>query len=130
MVVNTRISNHLNDSRLLNQGTFNHSKISTLCSSADPRFVQPDCQTNPDALAQNCLLPPALLATAPAAPAAAGGINTALLTALVAGGAFLLGAGVFGAYWYTRHREEQRHNSNEHPLQGRNGADIQEAVRE
>ena len=124
VVVNTRISNHLNDSRLLNQGAFNQGNISTLCSSADPRFVQPDCQTNPDALAQNCLLPPALLATTPAAPAVTGGISTAVLTALVAGGAFLLGAGVFGAYWYTRHREEQRHNSNEQPLQERNGAGI------
>ena len=107
MVVNTRVSDRINDIRHLNQDSLKKN-ASTLCASADPRFVQPDCQTSADALAQNCPLPPPLLI---ATPPLASGMNIALVTALVAGGAFLLGAGVFGAYWYIRHRETQTRNN-------------------
>ena len=106
VVVNTRVSDRINDTRHLNQDSLKQN-ASTLCASADPRFVQPDCQTSTDALTQNCPLPPPLLTVAPAA----GGINIALVTGLVVGGAFLLGAGVFGAYWYVRHREAQKRNN-------------------
>ena len=41
----------------------------------------------------------------------AGGMNIAVVTALVVSGAFLLGAGVFEAYWYIRHRETQPRNN-------------------
>ena len=107
VVVNTRVSDGINDIRHLNQDSLKQN-ASTLCASADPRFVQPDCQISTDALAQNCPLPPALLI---ATPPLAGGMNIAVVTALVAGGAFLLGAGVFGAYWYVRHREAQKRNN-------------------
>ena len=107
VVVNTRVSDRINDIRHLNQDSLKKN-ASTLCASADPRFVQPDCQTSADALAQNCPLPPPLLI---ATPPLASGMNIAVVTALVAGGAFLLGAGVFGAYWYIRHRETQTRNN-------------------
>ena len=107
VVVNTRVSDGINNIRFLNQDSLKQN-ASTLCASADPRFVQPDCQISTDALAQNCPLPPALLI---ATPPLAGGMNIAVVTALVVGGAFLLGAGVFGAYWYIRHRETQTHSN-------------------
>ena len=101
--VNTRLNNRLHDTGdVINQ--------STLCSSADSRFIKPDCQAT---LAQSCPMPQRVyLPTAAAAPLATG-LSTATFAAIFAGGAIvLLGAG----YCYYRQRssggEEQARRTN------------------
>ena len=107
VTINTRISDRLHDSRNINQGTLEPQRLSTLCASADPRYVQPDCQTNPNALAQNCPVPPPLLVTTPAAPPALTntGFIAAVLGGLVAGGLVLVGCTALGVYCYNRHHQ-------------------------
>ena len=107
VTINTRISDRLHDSKIINQGTMAPQSLGTLCASADPRYVQPDCQTNPDTLAQHCPLRPTLLVATPAVPPAltnAGFIAT-VLGSLVAGGLVLVGCTALGVYCYNRHRQ-------------------------
>ena len=108
VTINTRIGNRLHDSKNINQGALEPQRLSTLCASADPRYVQPDCQTNPDAL--NCpALPalPALPVATPAAPALTDsfGFIATVLGGLVAGGLVLVGCTALGVYCYNRHRQ-------------------------
>ena len=129
VTVNTRISNRLHDSRNINQGTLEQQRLMTLCASADPRYVQPDCQTRPDALAQLCPLPPVLPVATPAAPALTGtGFIITVLGALVAGGFVLVGCVALGTYCYNRHRQAPPQESDQ-PLTEINSG-TREPVRE
>ena len=82
--VNTRLNNRLYDTGgIINQ--------STLCSSADSRFLKPDCQST---LAQSCPIPQRLYLPPTAAVPLATGLSTAAIAGILAGGAIvLLGAG-------------------------------------
>ena len=91
--LNTRLNGRLFD-------TGDVGNLSTLCSTADSRFIKPDCQAT---LVQSCpmlqsfYLPP----LPPAAPLAAAGLGTGAIAGIVAGGVIvLLGAG----YCYYRQR--------------------------
>ena len=93
--LNTRLNGRLFD-------TGDVGNLSTLCSTADSRFIKPDCQAT---LAQSCpmlqsfYLPP----LPPATPLAAAGLGTGAIAGIVAGGVILLlGAG----YCYYRQRSE------------------------
>ncbi len=89
--VNTGLNNLLHDTGgIINQ--------STLCSSADSRFLKPDCQST---LAQSCPIPQRLYLPPTAAVPLATGLSTAAIAGILAGGAIvLLGAG----YCYYRQR--------------------------
>ena len=89
--VNTGLNNLLHDTGgIINQNT--------LCSSADSRFIKPDCQST---LTQSCPMPQRLYFPPTAAVPLTTGLSTVTIAGIFAGGAIvLLGAG----YCYYRQR--------------------------
>ena len=94
--LNTRLNGRLFD-------TGDVGNLSTLCSTADSRFIKPDCQAT---LARSCPMPqsfylPPLPPLPSATPLAAAGLGAGAIAGIVAGGVVvLLGAG----YCYYRQR--------------------------
>ena len=91
--LNTRLNGRLFD-------TGDVGNLSTLCSTADSRFIKPDCQAT---LARSCPMPQSfyLPPLPPATPLAAAGLGAGAIAGIIAGGVIvLLGAG----YCYYRHR--------------------------
>ena len=95
--LNTRLNGQLYD-------TGNIANQSTLCSTADSRFIQPDCQIT---LAPSCPMPQNFYLPPAAVPLAAAGLSTTAIAGIIAGGALvLLGAGY--CYYRQRHTSQER----------------------
>ena len=98
----------------------NRTVDTAFCQTVDPRFIQPDCQGG---ATPTCPLPPltitAVSTTVPAV--AATSISVGVMVGLVAGSALVIGAGILGAYCFSRYRQAR-----ETPLQD-NGSDYSQS---
>ena len=69
------------------------------CQTVDPRFIQPDCRGR---ATPACSLPP-LTITALSTTVPASGFSVGVLVGLMAGSALVIGAGILGAYCFSRY---------------------------